>query len=264
VPSVRMISWLSSVPAWWAPLLALSVASASAPTVVKQHPFQAPLPSREARLAGPATRAANLSPAACRSRLQALDSGHSIVRAGETKGIATSVRITGPLGDLKMRVPGPKLSYGLLDCRLAVILLELAPELSRAGVRALNVDGFYRKGARLGGKKGKKSQHAYGLAIDLVTIEVTDPATGQPVVLDVPRDFYGQRGEPPCGPDARLHPPDSATAADVRRSVLLRNFVCQLARDGWFHHILTPNHDAAHESHLHLDIKRDSRWLSID
>ena len=259
-----MISWLSSVPSWMASLLALSVASASAPTVVQEHPFQAPLPSREARLAGPATRAANLSPAACRSRLQALDSGHSVVRAGETNGIATSVRIKGPLGDLKMRVPGPKLPYGLLDCRLAVILLELAPELSRAGVRALNVDGFYRKGARLGGKKGKKSQHAYGLAIDLVTIEVDDPVTGERVVLDVPRDFYGLRGEPPCGPEARLHPPDSATAADVRRSVLLRNFVCQLARDGWFHHILTPNHDAAHESHLHLDIKRDSRWLSIN
>lgn len=260
-----MMSWLSSIPSWLASLLVLSAASSSAPTVVLDHPFQAPLPSREVRLAGPATRAANLSPAACRSVLAKLDSGDVIVRAGESPGIATAVRIKGPLADLKMRVPGPKLPYGLLDCRLAVVLLELAPELSRAGVTALNVDGFYRQGARLGGKKGKKkSQHAYGLAIDLVTLEVKDPASGQPLVLDVRRDFYGKRGEPPCGPDARLHPPDGATAADLRRSVLLRNFVCQLARGGWFHHILTPNHDAAHESHLHLDIKRDNRWLSVN
>jgi hypothetical protein len=51
---------------------------------------------------------------------------------------------------------------------------------------------------------------------------------------------------------------------DIRRGILLRNFVCKMAAGGWFHHVLTPNHDRAHESHLHLDIKRDSRWLSLD
>jgi len=261
----RMMSWfLSLSPAWALSALALHVATSSAGEVVQRHPFQEPLPSRETRLNGPGTRAANLSPAACRQRLSLLDTERVVVRGGDTSGIATSVRIKGPLGALAMRVPAPKFSYGLLDCRLAVLLLELAPELTRAGVKALHVDGFYRKGARVGGKKGKKSQHAYGLALDLVTLEVEDPKSGERVVLDVKRDFYGARGEPPCGPDAKLHPPDSATAADLRRSVLLRNFVCHLAGGGWFHHILTPNHDAAHESHLHLDIKRDNHWLSID
>jgi len=260
-----MSSWLLSLAiSWTMSALAVQVATAPPPVVTLEHPFQAPLPSREARLAGPATRVANLSPTQCRSRLTALDTGHAVVRAAPTTGIATSVRIQGSLGELQMRVPAPKFSYGLLDCRLAVLLLELAPELHEAGVRLLSVDGFYRKGARLGGKKGKKSQHAYGLAIDLVTLEVEDPDSGARVKLDVARDFHGMRGEPVCGPDARLHPPDTASAEDVRRSVLLRNFVCALARGGWFHHILTPNHDRAHESHLHLDIKRDSRWLSIE
>lgn len=260
-----MVDWLLSLASSWTmSALAFQVAIAQPPVVPLEYPFQAPLPSREARLAGPATRAANLSPTQCKSRLAALDTGHAVVRGAPTTGIATAVRMKGPIGELQLRVPAPKFSYGLLDCRLAVLLLELAPELYASGVRVLSVDGFYRKGARLGGKKGKKSQHAYGLAIDLVTLEVEDPETGAVVKLDVARDFYGKRGEPPCGPEARLHPPDSASSADLRRGILLRNFVCGLARGGWFHHILTPNHDQAHESHLHLDIKRDSRWLSVD
>jgi hypothetical protein len=260
-----MMDWLFSLlPSTTVSALALHVAASTAPAVLNPHPFQAPLPSRETRLAGPATRVANLSPAACKARLQALDVTHAVVPTTATTGVATAVRIKGPMGDLELRVPAPKFSYGTLDCRLAVLLLELAPELTREGVVSLTVDGFYRKGARLGGKKGKKSQHAYGLAIDLVTLHVKDEVTGSRLELNVARDFFGLQGEAVCGPEARLHPPDTATAIDIRRGILLRNFVCKLAAGGWFHHVLTPNHDRAHESHLHLDIKRDSRWLSLD
>jgi len=260
-----MMHWLYSLlPSTTVSALALQLAAVTAQGGVSPHPFQEPLPSREVRLAGPATRSANLSPAACQRRLRELDVWHAVVPAAATAGVATAVRIVGPMGDLKLQVPAPKFSYGTLDCRLAVLLLELAPELSRQGVVSLRVDGFYRKGARVGGKKGKKSQHAYGLAIDLVTLEVRDPASAGRLELDVARDFFGLQGEPPCGPDARLHPPENATKADIERSILLRNVVCRVAAGGWFHHVLTPNHDRAHESHLHLDIKRDSTWLSLD
>jgi len=260
-----MPSWLSSlVPSQTVSVLALQLLATTASPALAPQAFQKELPSREVRLAGPATRAANLSPAACKSRLKVLDTGHVVTFAGASSGIASPTRIKGPVGELTLQVPAPKFSFGLLDCRLAVLLLELAPELTKWGVKSLRIDGFYRKGARIGGKKGKKSQHAYGLALDLVTLEVMDPATGERVELDVKRDFYGKLGAPTCGPEARLHVPDTASPLEVRRSLLLRNFVCDLARGGWFHHMLTPNHDRAHESHLHLDIKRDSHWLSIE
>lgn len=260
-----MLDWLFSLlPSTTVSALALQLAAGNTPSVLAAEAFQAPLPSRETRLSGPGTRIANLSPAACKARLKALDVTRAVVPAAPTSGVATAVRIVGPLGDLELRVPAPKFSYGTLDCRLAVLLLELAPELTRAGVVSLTIDGFYRKNARLGGKKGKKSQHAYGLAIDLVTLQVKDEDSGSRLELNVARDFFGLQGEDPCGPEARLHPPDTATSADIRRGILLRNFVCRVAAGGWFHHVLTPNHDRAHESHLHLDIKRDSRWLSLD
>jgi hypothetical protein len=43
----------------------------------------------------------------------------------------------------------------------------------------------------------------------------------------------------------------------------LRNIVCAAARAGLFHHVLTPNYDAAHRDHLHLDIKRDARSVVV-
>jgi hypothetical protein len=42
----------------------------------------------------------------------------------------------------------------------------------------------------------------------------------------------------------------------------LRNIVCAIARTGFFHHMLTPNYNQAHENHLHFDIKRDEKPAS--
>jgi hypothetical protein len=40
--------------------------------------------------------------------------------------------------------------------------------------------------------------------------------------------------------------------------------ICDVARSGLFHHILTPNHDAAHKNHFHLDIARGARQRIIE
>jgi hypothetical protein len=91
------------------------------------------------------------------------------------------------------------------------------------------------------------SQHRYGLAIDLVAFGLADESE-----LSVENDWQGERDKPVCGPDSRLTEP-------TERAIALRNVVCDIARSGIFHHILTPSYDEAHRDHLHLDIKRGEK-----
>jgi hypothetical protein len=74
----------------------------------------------------------------------------------------------------------------------------------------------------------------------------------------IERDFQGALGEPVCGAGARARPELSADAS------ALRDFICDVARSGLFHHILTPNHDAAHHDHFHLDIARGAHQRLIE
>lgn len=213
------------------------------------HPFHQVLPTSAELTQAPAMRLANLSPAECRKLLAERELPVERWR-GPAPGIATPLRIAGPFLGIEFRVPPAKTPYGLLDCRLALALYEMSSVLAEHGVVSIRIDNFYRPRARLPRRK-KLSQHAHGLAADVVEFTLED---GE--VLNVERDWRGVQGEPPCGPEARL-------VEDSDRAVRLRNLVCALASRGVFHHILTPCYDAAHRDHLHLDIKRDAKWFGV-
>lgn len=215
-----------------------------------RHAFQEPLPGPERLASSPARRYANLSAAQCRAELQrrklpAKPAG------GPASGVANPVRLAGPLSEVRFIAPGSRSVYGMLDCRLVLALEELAALLREQGVTAVHVDNFYRPRARLPGRKSKRSQHAYGLAIDMMGLTFSDGRT-----LTVERDWDARPGAAACG--------DESSAADLGpNAITLRNVVCAIARAGLFHHILTPNYDAAHADHFHLDIKRDARALVV-
>ena len=114
----------------------------------------------------------------------------------------------------------------------------------------VRVDNMYRPKAHLPGKK-KPSQHSYGLAIDLTRLKLSDGTE-----LIVERDFDGAIGEPVCGKEAR--------EGLGKEAGKLRDLICDIARAELFHHILTPNHDAAHRDHFHLDIARNARQRIIE
>jgi hypothetical protein len=215
--------------------------------VPERHPFHEPL---GAGGKAPAMRIANLSPAACRAEL--VKRGLPTKPAGTAlRGIATPVRLTGPIRGVRFGAPGGRSPYGVLDCRLVLVLDELARVLERNTVVAVHTDNFYRPKAHLPGKKRAKSQHAYGLAMDVVSFQLKDGRT-----LVVERDWHGGIGDPACGPD-------SSPAEPTEETILLRNIVCEIGREGVFHHLLTPGFDAAHRTHLHLDIKRDGRAIIV-
>jgi hypothetical protein len=212
-------------------------------------PFRAPLPDTSRLLAGPAMKNANLSPSACKARLLAEKAPVAFLRSAA--GVATPTRILGPLGGITYQTAPASLPYGIVDCRLVLTLLDAAPLLRAHDVKSVRIDNFYRKGAKLPSRR-KKSQHAYALAADVVSVTLSDGT-----LLDVEKDFHGHIGDPVCGPEAKLDSRDP-------RSLELRNLACDLGRSGLFHHILTPNHDRAHKNHLHLDIARDNQWFCVE
>jgi hypothetical protein len=192
-----------------------------------------------------ATRYANLTAAGCRAELHRRRIA-AVPAYGLALGIATPMRLLGPLRNVRFVTPGPKSVNGMLDCRLVLLLDELSRLLAEQGVAVVHIDGFYRPKSHLPGKK-VPSQHSFGLAADIRAIGTADGRT-----LLIERDFAGRLGAPVCG-EAAVVEPESTDAVE------LRNIVCAVARAKAFHYLLTPNHDAAHSNHLHGDIKRGAR-----
>ncbi|MCC6898604.1 MAG: extensin family protein [Polyangiaceae bacterium] len=204
-------------------------------------PFRAPLLRRELPPASVATHNATLSSAACRAQLARMKLDVRRV-GGDTSGIATPVRLPPTLGGVRFVTAPSGSKYGLLDCRLALTLAELAVVLAQHEVVSIRIDNFYRPRAKL--SKRVKSQHHHGLAMDIVSFGLKDGRT-----LLIERDWQAGVGDGVCGPNAVMH---EATDEAVR----LRNLVCDVARQELFHHMLSPSYDAAHRDHLHWDIKR--------
>jgi hypothetical protein len=146
----------------------------------------------------------------------------------DRRGVSTPVAIEGPIGGVRYWTigAGPMVS----DCRLAMALTKVAPELRGLGITAMRFSGAYSY--RMA-KVGRLSLHAYGLAIDVH--EVT--ADGKSYV--VARDFA--KGLPNgCAVDAPL----------------LNRLACRLAQLRLFQELLTPDSNADHHDHLHIAIAR--------
>src|SRR5690606_561032 len=127
------------------------------------YPFQL-VPARPNPKEATAGRHANLSMEQCRKALRERKLPAEPTKA--LRGIATPLRLTGPIHGVRFVSPGKRSVYGALDCRLVLALAELARVLAELDVVEVYVDNLYRPNARLPGKKKKRSQHAHGLAAD--------------------------------------------------------------------------------------------------
>ncbi len=210
--------------------------------------YREPLHTTTSPLWGPATRLASLQPADCRALVQRRHLPFKRDRR-PTRGVATALRFDGPIENVRFLAGGWKTPYGVLDCRLALVFVELAPVLAEHQVSQVLMGTMFRPSSRLG--SGALSQHAHGLAADVVGFRLEDGTT-----LEVERDWPPELGEPPCGEKATVSSP-------TREALLLRNLVCDVARRGFFHVILTPNYDQPHHDHIHLDIKRDAKRMIL-
>lgn len=146
----------------------------------------------------------------------------------DKRGVQTPIALEGSIGGVRYWTvgAGPMVS----DCRLALALAKIAPELRGLGITAMRFSGAYSY--RMA-KVGRLSLHAYGLALDVH--EVT--ADGRSFV--VAKDFA--KGLP------------NGCAANAP---LLNRLACRFAQLRLFQELLTPDSNADHRDHLHIAIAR--------
>jgi hypothetical protein len=199
------------------------------------------------------TRIGQLTHRQCLAELNR--AGVAYRREPEADDVRTPIRLLGPVGDVTYRGQArqrPPFPSDVLDCRLAVALIELSTILREHDIVEVTHISLHRESA--GGNPvdtGGSTGHRGGLAIDVALVQRRDGST-----LNVLGDWKGHRGAPVCGPRA------ASGATSAART--LREVVCRADRLRLFHVLLTPNHDHAHRNHFHMEVRPDGvSWVYL-
>ncbi len=227
--------------------------------VVRIHPFgEQPPEEYEEPASAPAgtplgTRIGTLSTRRCFAELRRADVPYR--REPETDDVRDPIRLLGPINGVTFRgqaLRRPAFPSDVLDCRLAVALVELSAILSSHDIVEVVHISLHRENNRghpveTGGSTG----HRGGMAIDAALFRRKDGTT-----ISVLHDWKGRRGRPVCGPRASLGSTENAQ--------VLREIVCRAEKRALFHVLLTPNHDRAHRNHFHMEVRPDGvRWFIL-
>ena len=94
------------------------------------------------------------------------------------------------------------------------------------------------------------TRHPAGLAIDVGGFRKSDGRW-----LGVAQHFRGKIGRTTCG--------NGATPANVTESRELWSIACESVELGIFTYVLTPNYDAAHADHFHMEIRPGVTWHMV-
>lgn len=173
-------------------------------------------------------------------------------RFGRARGVSTPVLLMGPLhGVLFFHADAPdwltSARREVLDCRLVLSLDDFARALSARGVTSVVHYGIYRSDVPLPAH-GRPQHHVAGLAIDVAAFVKADATR-----IEVLRDWSRKGGVKSCSEDA--------PAAGLSNNALeLRGILCDVAKEKMFHQVLTPNHNAQHRDHFHLEVMRGTSW----
>jgi hypothetical protein len=164
-----------------------------------------------------------------------------------TQGIRTPVVIRGPIAGVRLIPRGRR--EALMDCALARSLLETGALLRGLGVVGLEYSAAYDYRPRRGTET--LSAHAHGLAIDVHALR-TDSRR-----YDIVKDFEKGAGE-----WLRLRPGPGALAACIgscrtEAGKYLRTLACRLKLHTPFRVLVTPDDNADHRDHFHLEVFPD-------
>lgn len=162
--------------------------------------------------------------------------GTRFAKSAPVLGIATPVVVQGPLGGIPYYTLEKKPM--IADCRLALALVQVGPELAALGVTRVRFSSTY---VYRTSHPGRMSMHAYGLAIDVHAFEIGG------AMLDVKKAFERGRGAT-CS--AGMAP--------------LNLVACRLRSRALFKEQLGPDDNAAHHDHFHLGLKPLPGELAAD
>jgi hypothetical protein len=167
-------------------------------------------------------------------------------------GVAEPVTLTTPIAGLRHRVSSStsERSAFFMDCELALALLEAAPILSERGVVEVVDMGVYNYRCIGGGAPpdcpNGISQHAYARALDIAGYTTEDGT-----YYSVNDDWViNPDGEETCA---------AATAGD--KDAFLHEIICAQKAAGIWNIVLTPNYNAAHRNHFHVDLTDGSDFI---
>ncbi|HEY8088067.1 MAG TPA: extensin family protein [Polyangiaceae bacterium] len=203
----------------------------------------------------PAMRYAAMDGASCEAELTRR--GVPFARGEPTDGVTTPERLRGPLHGVTISTGAPaavvaRSPMEIFDCRLVLALDDFAAMAATRGIVAMQHISAYRSKAAHGcTEKYVGLQHCGALAVDIASFRLADGTS-----WNVQRDFHGSIGAGTCGPGAF---PAAPTAA----STGLHALVCDAADRGIFNVMLTPNHNAEHFNHFHVEVTPGAEWMMI-
>ncbi|HVH46354.1 MAG TPA: extensin family protein [Labilithrix sp.] len=210
-----------------------------------------PIPRKDA----PALRYASLGRSACEAEL--VRRKIPFARAESTRGVRAPVRLAGPLHGVTIhseltetkRVRSP---FEIFDCRLVLALDDFTEVVAQNDVvEILHMSAFRSRKQRGCTSKFANKQHCGALAVDVGTFVKKD---GTRLVVD--RDFNGKIGQGTCISNAKPSPVTPEAEE-------LWGYVCESARRALFNVVLTPNFNADHKNHFHLEVTPDAGWMLI-
>ena len=183
----------------------------------------------------------------CEQRLEARNV--SYLPAAARPGVAQPVFVRMPLNGVSYFAAGePRRQRRLfMDCKLALALHRAGETLTARGIRAVEHFGVYAYRCIAGTDPCKLSQHAHATAIDL-------------------HAFRGARGRNYNVESDWVidHAGQSTCAAQTKgpKDALLHELACAWNESGLFNIILTPNYNADHRNHFHVDLTPQERYIN--
>jgi len=155
--------------------------------------------------------------------------------------VATPVEVVAPVNGVRLNMVHHDRTL-LMSCAMAARLPEIVATLKQYGVRAIDVMSAYRD-------HPWASFHTMGLALDISRFE-TDQGS-----LIVRSDFMTTPEAPTC---------DSAPVEGLPTAAQrLRAIACALAGSHRYSSVLTPNYNAGHRDHFHIDIRPNDDRLFV-
>ena len=237
-----------------------SVASqVPAPAPTPEGPFYEPDPDGRPTVIlrddAPNMHYANLDVAACEAELVRRAIAH--VNAPPMPDVHAPVRLRGALHGVSVHTALPpaerdKSPSEIFDCRLVLAVDDFAALVAKHDVVEIVHFTAFRSRAQNGcTAKYAGLQHCGGLALDIAWYKKKDGS-----VLVVEKDFHGRIGDSTCAGEAHPNPP----TAEAKE---LWSYVCDAAARAIFNVILTPNYNAEHHNHMHVEVTPDAEWMLI-
>jgi hypothetical protein len=169
----------------------------------------------------------------CLGELERLGVAHE---PAQRRGIDVGVLVLGDIGGVSYR--GYQKKPLVLDCSLVVSLAHMGPFMTAHGIERVTYSSAYQRRKVRGSDRWSK--HSYGLAIDIHSLSGEELGT-----LQVKDDY-----EQGLGDDM-----DCLGEPLTQGGAILRALHCQILHAELFDSVLSPDYDAGHYNHFHLEAR---------